>query len=451
MTTSALTPNPDMQPDLPAGNESSVTPSKRPRLLSLDQLRGLTVASMFVVNFSGGFREMPAIVKHHDGYETLADWIMPTFLFMVGFSFRLSWLSSVKRVGTGKTVMKFLVRGLMLVGISLFLYAGDDDIKIESWEKSTWESLRTLIAITLKANLWETLAIIGCAQTLMIPFIGRSWKTRILVFLGLLAGHTVISYQFNWNFVHGLPNFLDDYLGTKGKRAWDGGFFGLIGWSALIIAGSLCHDFVMSRSSAGKAVPGLLFGGVLVAFIGWGVLGSMTRLYDVPKDAPEITETAKTAGDKDPIKPRIEVQKYADSPVWPDFSKAQGRSIAEMMPEPPMVPIPGPEVRKFNYWMIYKRMVSVPFVVFNTGVAMALLGLFIWISDIGGLRIPAFDRFGQNALAAYCVHHYVADVQHLIVPKDSPWWWCWFNLLLFMFIVDRVLAWMQRNNIRLSV
>lgn len=435
MTTSELTPNADSHPELPAGSENASTSAKRPRLLSLDQLRGLTVASMFVVNFSGGFRAMPDIVKHHDGYETLADWIMPTFLFMVGFSFRLSWLSSVKRVGTGKTVMKFVVRGLMLVGISLFLYAGEDDIKIESWEKSTWESLRTLIAITLKANLWETLAIIGCAQTLMIPFIGRSWKTRVLVFLGLLAGHTVISYQFNWNFVHGLPNFLDDYLGTKGKRAWDGGFFGLIGWSALIIAGSLCHDFVMSRSSAGKAVPGLLFGGALVAFIGWGVLGSMTRLYDVPKDATD----------------EFKKEKLAASPVWPDFSKAQGRSIAELMPEPPMVPIPGPEVRKFNYWMIYKRMVSVPFVVFNTGVAMALLGLFIWVSDIGGLRIPAFDRFGQNALAAYCVHHYVADVQHLIVPRDSPWWWCWFNLILFMFIVDRVLAWMQRNNIRLSV
>jgi len=435
MTTPERPGDTDVHAIEPVGTDPSAAPAKRPRLASLDQLRGFTVASMFVVNFCGGFRAMPEIIKHHDGYVTLADWVMPTFLFMVGFSFRLSWLSSSKRAGTGPTILKFFVRGLMLVGISLFLYAGGDDIKIESWKESTKESLWKLLAMTLKANLWETLAIIGCAQMLMIPFIGRSWKTRLVVFLGLLVGHTVISYQFNWNFVHGLPNALEDYLGTKGKRAWDGGFFGLIGWSALIIAGSLCHDFVMSRSSSGKAVPGLIIGGTLVAFVGWGVLGGMTRLYDVPSDATD----------------EFKKEKLAASPVWPDFSKAEGRSIADLMPEPPMVAIPGPEVRKFNYWMLYKRMVSVPFVVYSTGVAMVLLGLFIVVSDLIGIKLAPLERFGQNALAAYCVHHYVADFQHLFVPRDSPGWWCWINLVLFMVIVDRVLAWMQRHGVRLTV
>jgi predicted acyltransferase len=416
-------------------NTLAPPPTKRPRLASLDQLRGLTVAAMFVVNFSGGFKAMPDIIKHHDGYETLADWVMPTFLFMVGFSFRLSWLSTVKRVGSGRAVMKFLVRGLLLVGISLFLYAGDDDISIDSWEKADWPVIRELLAVTLKANLWETLAIIGCAQMLMIPFIGRSWGIRFLVFLGLLAGHTVISYKFNWNFVHGLPNVLDDYWGAKGKRAWDGGFFGLIGWSALIIAGSLAHDFVMSRKSIGRAVPGLVLGGALVAFLGWGVLGSLTRLYDVPADASQ----------------EFKQQKLAESPVWPDFSKAEGRELKDLLPEPPMVPIPGPEERKFNYWMIYKRMVSVPFVLFNAGVAMVLLGLFIVISDLARIKVPAFERFGQNALAAYCVHHYLGDFQKLFVPRDSPAWWCWLNLLLFMIVIDRVLAWMKKKDLSLTV
>jgi hypothetical protein len=45
----------------------------------------------------------------------------------------------------------------------------------------------------------------------------------------------------------------------------------------------------------------------------------------------------------------------------------------------------------------------------------------------------------------------VEEVQHLFVPKDSAWWWCWINLVIFMFVVDRVLAWMQKNNIRLTV
>ena len=101
--------------------------------------------------------------------------------------------------------------------------------------------------------------------------------------------------------------------------------------------------------------------------------------------------------------------------------------------------------------MMYKKMVSVPFVLFNIGVGMTLLGIFMIICDVMKYRSTVLERFGQNALAAYCIHHYVEGVQLLFVPKDSPWWWCWINLFLFMFIVDRCLAWMQRNNVKFTV
>ena len=75
--------NRTMSSDTEALSEKSFTsiapdapPAKRPRLVSLDQLRGLTVASMFVVNFSGGLKAMPEVIKHHNVYESLADWIM---------------------------------------------------------------------------------------------------------------------------------------------------------------------------------------------------------------------------------------------------------------------------------------------------------------------------------------------------------------------------------------
>lgn len=392
------------------------------------------MASMFVVNFSGGLKAMPELIKHHNVYESLADWVMPTFMFMVGFSFRLSWLSHIKREGTAKTVWKFLVRGLLLVGISLFLYAGEDDIKIEKWTEISSESIQQLVVNTLKANLWETLAIIGCAQILVLPMIGFSARVRFILMLGLMGGHAVASYYFNWNFVHGKPNFLDEFLGSSGKTAWDGGFFGLMSWAAIMLAGSLVHGFVMNREQSSKAIPGLILGGILVGFLGWGLSG-MSRLYDVPADNPELAKA----------------DKLAESPVLPDFSKASGRPIADLLAEPPLVPPPGPEHRKISYWMMYKKMVSVPFVVFNIGVSMAMLGLFMVACDVLKFRSTILERFGQNALAAYCVHHYVEGVQLLFVPKDSPAWWCWINLVLFMVIVDRVLAWMQRNKIRFSV
>lgn len=412
----------------------AVVPAKRPRLASLDQLRGLTVATMFVVNFSGGLKAMPEIIKHHNVYESLADWVMPTFMFMVGFSFRLSWLSTVKRVGASSAVRKFLWRGLLLVAISLFLYAGDDDIKIEKWAEISWASIFKLVVTTLKANLWETLAIIGCAQILVLPLIGLSTRARFVSMVGMLVGHVVISYWFNWDFVHGKPNFLDDMLGIKGQSAWDGGFFGLMSWGALMLGGSLAHDYVMGKENHRQAIPGLIISGLLVATFAWGLSG-LSRLYDVPKG-----DTAAAKADK-----------LAESPVLPDFSRAKGRSITELMAEPPLVPPPGPEARKISYWMMYKKMVSVPFVLFNLGVGLTFLGLSMIVCDVWGYRSTVLERFGQNALAAYCVHHYVEGVQHLFVPKDSPALWCWLNLLLFMFVVDRVLAWMQRNNIRLSV
>ena len=409
-------------------------PAKKPRLVSLDQLRGFTVASMFVVNFSGGLKAMPEIVKHHNVYESLADWIMPTFMFMVGFSFRLSWLSTVKREGTGKAVSKFLIRGLLLVLVSIFLYAADDDIKLESWDKISVVSLKTLIVNTVKANLWETLAIIGCAQILVLPLIGLSSRMRFLSMFALMAGHVVVSYFFNWNFVHGKPNFLDEFLGSTGKTAWDGGTFGLMSWASLMLAGSLVHDSVMRREKPTGAIPGLILGGILIGFLAWGISG-LSRLYDVPADDVALAKS----------------DKLAESPVLPDFSKANGRSLTDLLAEPPLVPPPGHEKRKISYWMMYKKMVSVPFVLFNIGVGMTLLGIFMIICDVMKYRSTVLERFGQNALAAYCIHHYVEGVQLLFVPKDSPWWWCWINLFLFMFIVDRCLAWMQRNNVKFTV
>ena len=440
-----------MSSDTEALSEKSFTsiapdapPAKRPRLVSLDQLRGLTVASMFVVNFSGGLKAMPEVIKHHNVYESLADWIMPTFMFMVGFSFRLSWLSSVKRIGTSATVRKFLLRGLLLVGISLFLYAGEDDIKIEKWAEISWASIFKLIATTVKANLWETLAIIGCAQMLVIPLIGLSGRARFISMISLLVGHVLISYWFNWDFVHGRPNFLDDLLGLENQSAWDGGCFGLMMWAALMLGGSLAHDYVMSRESAPKAVPGLILTGLLVATFAWGLSG-LSRLYDLT-DAEKASEAALAAADK-----KFVADKLAQSPVLPDFSRAKGRSMTDLLAEPPLVAPPDGSQRKISYWMMYKKMVSVPFVLFNLGVGLTLLGLSIQICDVGGFRSSVLERFGQNALAAYCVHHYVEGVQHLFVPKDSPALWCWLNLILFMLVVDRVLAWMQRNNIRLTV
>ena len=61
------------------------------RMHSLDQFRGCCVASMFVVNFLGPMHVTPDLLAHRNSFFSLADTVMPAFLFAVGVSFRLTW------------------------------------------------------------------------------------------------------------------------------------------------------------------------------------------------------------------------------------------------------------------------------------------------------------------------------------------------------------------------
>src|SRR6476660_10154371 len=72
---------------------------QRPRIESLDQFRGYTVAGMFLVNFIGGYAAIHAIFKHHNTYCSYADTIMPQFFFAVGYSYRLALLRRREQVG----------------------------------------------------------------------------------------------------------------------------------------------------------------------------------------------------------------------------------------------------------------------------------------------------------------------------------------------------------------
>ncbi|PQM35491.1 hypothetical protein Pyn_32761 [Prunus yedoensis var. nudiflora] len=89
------------------------------RLVSLDVFRGLTVAIMILVDDVGGI--LPAINHSPWNGLTLADLVMPFFLFMVGVSLSLTYKKmSCGTVATRKT----LLRTLKLLALGLFLQGG---------------------------------------------------------------------------------------------------------------------------------------------------------------------------------------------------------------------------------------------------------------------------------------------------------------------------------------
>src|SRR2546430_10130599 len=100
---------------------------KRPlseRLLSLDLLRGITIAGMILVNDAGDEPSAYWPLKHAEwnGW-TPTDLVFPFFLFMVGVAMTFSLASRVKRGELRGQIMKHaLWRGFLLFAIGVALH-----------------------------------------------------------------------------------------------------------------------------------------------------------------------------------------------------------------------------------------------------------------------------------------------------------------------------------------
>src|SRR5262249_4684435 len=146
-----------------------------------------------------------------------ADSIMPSFLFAAGFSYRLTMLRRLEQVGPMAAYGRAVQRSLSLVLVSLALFGLGTDFG--SWSQMSGGNVREFVAQLLKASLWEVLAIIGVCQVLILPVVATRPLVRVLTMVAFLSAHVVLSYLFNYEFVYGRPNWMDQYWGAAGTRA----------------------------------------------------------------------------------------------------------------------------------------------------------------------------------------------------------------------------------------
>ena len=283
--------------------------------------------------------------------------------------------------------------------------------RAENWESLTELGVWGAIADPLKRTWFQTLMHIAVTGLWLVPVIRAGAAVRILWIIGSAAAHVALSYAFNFNWVNGVP---------YGPNGIDGGPLGFLTWVIPAGVGTLACDAVLSARHRGD------FGGMFLAAIllmGLGYLISCgTRFYDVP------SATVSS----------LRGQKLAEHPVWPTREQIDAKLNAhdpwQLLAEPPFMPPPGPDERKWNYWMMSQRAGTVSYLVFSAGFSWAVYLLFYLACDRGGLQLSFFRTFGTNALAAYVLHDLVANAVQPFVPRDAPGWYVVVGLLVFFAI-----------------
>lgn len=353
----------------------------RGRLRALDQFRGYTVVGMILVNFLGHFAATPAILKHHNTYCSLADTIMPQFLFAVGFAYRMTLLRRLAPGSVWSPYARALRRNVGLIVLGVVIYHLDG--RANSWNELTQLGFAGFFRTAFQRNLFQTLVHIAVTSIWVMPVIAAGQRTRMVFMTASGVLHVFLSYRFYYDWVMTRPGI-------------DGGPLGFLTWTIPLLVGSLAYDAIAATSGRSRVLPRLvLVAGILMA-TGYG-LSCLTRVV------PAVTAFEKSKARE------FKARRTAEAGLAP----------AGVLVEPPFVP----PSRAVGVWTMSQRAGSVSYLVFGSGLSLLVLALFVGLSDFERAELGVFRTFGTNALAAYVIHDLVAEAVKPYAPKDSPLWY----------------------------
>lgn len=235
------------------------------RLISLDALRGFTIAAMITVNFPGNdqFVFHPLQHTHWNGLS-FTDLIAPVFLFIVGVSIAIAYSRILEKGKAGKDVYrKIVIRSVKIFAVGMFLNLLPDfnfsDLRWTgtlhriaivflacavlflntSWRQQAWTGAIILVAYWLAMTLIPTpgigrvvlepgLNLAAWIDSQYLP--GKMWQgtwdpegilstfpSIVTGITGMLAGRLMISSL--------TPNEKANYLMTAGLFSVAAGYF----------------------------------------------------------------------------------------------------------------------------------------------------------------------------------------------------------------------------------
>ena len=319
------------------------------RYLSLDVLRGLTVAFMIIVNNPGSWSVMYPPLKHAawDGC-TPCDLVFPFFLFCVGTSmaFAFAKYSSL----TGEAAAKVFKRGILLYLVGLLLtafpfYPSSMDPQLTFWENWVeWASGLRLLGVLPRIALCYMLA-----SVLVL------WLRKPMRLLGAVAALSALHV-----------GLLVAFAGPEGAFSLQGNFARVVDL-AVFGENHIYKGFGIPFDPEG--LLGVLTGSCTV-ILGY-LVGMMIRT-----SAKRYEQDANVQ----------------DSPVGVCarlFSMSAGALILGLVLS---LAVP-----------INKALWSVSYVLYAAGWAMFVLALMMYLIDVKGLEKPffPFKALGMNALALF--------------------------------------------------
>jgi predicted acyltransferase len=178
---------------------------------SIDQFRGFSILLMVLANYLAGIQIIPAWLKHTpDIGLTVIDLIAPSFIFVIGLTYGLSWKKRILIHGRLRTYQHFFTRFMAIIGIGAVLSAGEIWLQVDG--------------ATIN---WGVLQSIGAAGVLTLIVINMPTSWRAMISICLLA-----AYQY----------MVDTSWLASILQAPHGGLPGSISWGAMLILATVLAD-----------------------------------------------------------------------------------------------------------------------------------------------------------------------------------------------------------------
>ena len=234
------------------------------RLLSLDVLRGITIAGMIVVNTPGTWAHVYPPLRHAEWHGlTPTDLVFPFFLFMVGISITLA-LGKRTTSGTNRSsiVAKIIKRSLIIFGLGIFLALFPD---------FDFANLRVV-------GVLPRIAIVYLVSSLL--FLQLSWRgiavLSVLILIGYWLAMVLIPVPgvgpANLEPATNLAAWLDERLvpGRLYRETWDPeGLLSTFPAVATGLTGVLAGYWLRSSRATEEKIIGMMVAGVVACAVGY--------------------------------------------------------------------------------------------------------------------------------------------------------------------------------------